>query len=105
VRIVNDPTKLDTVCVYTINGRVTYQRQYTDIGDGGLNTGNSFIKDIPAAEAVNLLDKKRAWVTYVACYSNAAAQPRKERKQARLDCASAFRTAQPELAAIMIHGR
>ncbi len=87
-----DPSKLDTVCIVTINGNVTYQRQYVGYGQTSVGT-------ISGVEAQKLLDKKLAWVTFGTCYEGANHRPRKERKQARLDCESAFRTSQPELAA------
>jgi hypothetical protein len=91
VEIVPDPSKLDTVCVVTVNGNVSYQRQY--VGYGQTNVGT-----IPEPEARKLLDKKSAWVTFQACSETANQRRRKERKQAHLDCQSTFQTAQPELA-------
>jgi hypothetical protein len=91
VEITPDPSKLDTVCIVTVNGNVTYQRQY--VGYGQTNVGT-----ISEPEARKLLDKKSAWVTFQACSETANHKPRKERKQAHLDCESAFKTAQPELA-------
>jgi hypothetical protein len=92
VEITSDPSKIDTVCIVKLNGDVTYQRQYVGYGQTDIGT-------ISGAEAQKLLDKKAAWVTFGACYEVANHKPRKERKQGRLDCESAFRTAQPELAA------
>lgn len=91
VEIIPDPTKIDTVCKVTLNGNVTYQRQYVGYGQTSVGT-------ISGADAQKLLDKKLAWVTLGACGEVANHKPRKERKQAHLDCESAFRTAQPELA-------
>jgi hypothetical protein len=92
VEIAPDPSKIDTVCIVTLNGNVTYQRQY--VGYGLTNVGT-----ISGVEAQKLLDKKAAWVSFGACREVANHKPRKERKQGRLDCEGAFRIAQPELAA------
>jgi hypothetical protein len=81
-----DPSKVDTVCILTFGAEVTYQRQYVGYGQTNMEA-------ISEAEAHKLLDRKLAWVTLATCSDAANQRPRKERKQARLDCEAAWRAA------------
>jgi hypothetical protein len=89
-----NPYTVDTACVVTMNGAVTYQHST-------LYGGQSTFATISAAEAQKLRDYKTAWLTrkaahvlawntFQACSEAANHKPRKERKQARLDCKSAL---------------
>lgn len=86
VEIVPNPAQTDNVCISTFNAHITYEREEVD-----LDHGQSSMSTISGTEAKRLLDNKLAWVTLGACTQAANRKPRKQRKQARLDCESAYR--------------